>query len=433
MLTYSAAELCALFFIYGFAGWILETVYATIRHRSFSNRGIINGPFCVTYGVGAILVTVTLQELTGIWLFLFSMIYTTVVEWVGGHLSERLLHRRLWNYENVRGNMDGYICIPASLLWGALGYVIIRWGNEFFVQLIRMAPHILTVVILWVLLGILAADLLGTHFLLQQRGRHLEKWSQSNKRIATVTAALEKRIVDAVEKRVQRAYPQARSMDKAADEEGVFAAGCGFYKLVWILVVGSLLGDITETLFCRVRAGVWMSRSSLVWGPFSIVWGMAMVMATVLLYRSRNKGSFFIFSIGTFLGGAYEYLCSVITEIAFGTVFWDYSAIPFNLGGRINLLYCFFWGLAAVVWFKLLFPPLDRLIERIPKRPGQVLTVCLTAFMAVDMVVSAAALIRYDARLEGVAPQNAVEQALDEHFDNARMNKVYPKLVHTGR
>ena len=60
------------------------------------------------------------------------------------------------------------------------------------------------------------------------------------------------------------------------------------------------------------------------------------------------------------------------------------------------------------------------------------LTVCLTAFLAVDMVVSAAALIRYDARLEGVAPQNAVEQALDEHFDDARMNKVYPKLVHTG-
>ena len=429
MLIYSAAELCALFFIYGFAGWILETVYATIRHRSFSNRGIINGPFCVTYGVGAILVTVTLQELTGIWLFLFSMIYTTVVEWVGGHLSERLLHRRLWNYENVRGNVDGYICIPASLLWGALGYVIIRWGNEFFVQLIRMAPHILTVVILWVLLGILAADLLGTHFLLQQRGHHLEKWSQSNKRIATVTAALEKRIVDAVEKRVQRAYPQARSMDKAADEEGVFAAGCGFYKLVWILVVGSLLGDITETLFCRVRAGVWMSRSSLVWGPFSIVWGMAMVMATVLLYRSRNKGSFFIFSIGTFLGGAYEYLCSVITEIAFGTVFWDYSAIPFNLGGRINLLYCFFWGLASVVWIQIVYPVFSRLVEKIPMKPGKVITWLLAIFMVCDMAVSAAALVRYQERSEQIPAANVVQEVLDTYYGDAVMERIYPNAI----
>ena len=45
-----------------------------------------------------------------------------------------------------------------------------------------------------------------------------------------------------------------------------------------------------------------------------------------------------------FLGGAYEYLCSVFTELVFGKVFWDYSWMPFNLGGRINLLYCFFWG-----------------------------------------------------------------------------------------
>lgn len=52
---------------------------------------------------------------------------------------------------------------------------------------------------------------------------------------------------------------------------------------------------------------------------------------------------------GTFIGGAYEYICSVFTEIVFGKIFWDYLGLPFNLGGRINLLYCFFWGIATVV------------------------------------------------------------------------------------
>lgn len=52
---------------------------------------------------------------------------------------------------------------------------------------------------------------------------------------------------------------------------------------------------------------------------------------------------------GTFIGGAYEYICSVFTEIVFGKIFWDYRGLPFNLGGRINLLYCFFWGIATVV------------------------------------------------------------------------------------
>ena len=99
-----------------------------------------------------------------------------------------------------------------------------------------------------------------------------------------------------------------------------------------------------------------MSRSSLVWGPFSIVWGLAIALVTVMLYRYKDRSSMFLFLTGTVLGGAYEYLCSVLTEIMFGTVFWDYSKIPFNLGGRINLLYCFFWGFAAVIWFKALYP-----------------------------------------------------------------------------
>ena len=173
-----------------------------------------------------------------------------------------------------------------------------------------------------------------------------------------------------------------------------------------------------------------MSRSSLVWGPFSSVWGLAIALVTQVLYKYKDRSAFWLFGMGTLLGGAYEYLCSVFTEIVFGAVFWDYSALPFNLGGRINLLYCFFWGLAAVAWFKVLFPPLDRLIESLPRRGGTILTWCLVVFMAANMIVSSAALIRYDARLEGVAAQTSLDTLLDEHFDDSYMQRVYPKLVH---
>ena len=209
-----------------------------------------------------------------------------------------------------------------------------------------------------------------------------------------------------------------------------FAAGCSFYKIFLLFVIGAFLGDITETIFCRITAGYWMSRSSLVWGPFSIVWGLAIALVTQVLYKYKDRSAFWLFGMGTLLGGAYEYLCSVFTEIVFGAVFWDYSALPFNLGGRINLLYCFFWGLAAVAWFKVLFPPLDRLIESLPRRGGTILTWCLVVFMAVNMIVSSAALIRYDARLEGVAAQTSLDTLLDEHFDDSYMQRVYPKLVH---
>ena len=172
-----------------------------------------------------------------------------------------------------------------------------------------------------------------------------------------------------------------------------------------------------------------MSRSSLVWGPFSIVWGFGAVLLTVLLYRYRNRSDGFLFLMGTVAGGVYEYMCSVASEIVFGSVFWDYSKIPFNLGGRINLLYCFFWGIATVVWIKYCYPFLSRRIEKLPIRAGKILTWVVLIFMVINMLVSALALGRFTQRQSDPAPaQNVLEEILDERFPDERMNRIYPKI-----
>ena len=48
-------------------------------------------------------------------------------------------------------------------------------------------------------------------------------------------------------------------------------------------------------------------------------------------------------------------------------------------------------------------------------------------FMTLNIAVSMMALIRSDGRDKGIAPQNALEQIIDEHFDDERMQKIYPK------
>lgn len=126
--------------------------------------------------------------------------------------------------------------------------------------------------------------------------------------------------------------------------------------------------------------------------------GTGLYAADSSIVPSKDKSDGKIFIAGTFLGGAYEYLCSVFTELVFGTVFWDYSGFAFNLGGRINLLYCFFWGIAAVVWLKLIYPRLSALIEKIPVKVGPVLCNIMIVFMIFNMLISAAALSRYTTR-----------------------------------
>ena len=219
--------------------------------------------------------------------------------------------------------------------------------------------------------------------------------------------------------------------ENAGAEARVFAQGCSFYKLVSLFFIGAFLGDITETIFCLATTGMLMSRSSVVYGPFSIVWGLGCALLTLFLYRYRTKSDGYIFAAGTLLGGVYEYVCSVFTELAFGTVFWDYSGFAFNLGGRVNLLYCFFWGIAAVVWLKLIYPLLSNLIEKLPLKTGRILCNCMIVFMILNMLLSSLALARYSQRLSvpgGIEAENALELYLDQHFTDERMERIYPNL-----
>lgn len=211
----------------------------------------------------------------------------------------------------------------------------------------------------------------------------------------------------------------------------IFAEGCCFYKLVWLFMIGSFLGDIAETIFCRARTGKWMSRSSVVWGPFSIVWGGCITLATGLLYRYRYSSTSELFLAGALLGGIFEYACSVFTEKVFGKVFWDYSKIPFNINGRINLLYCFFWGTASIFWFKGIYPIFSGLIEQIPVAIGTTFTWIMVIFMSVDMMISFLALIRSKEREKHISATKKWQTMMDKYFNDERLGKIYPNAIST--
>lgn len=430
MEAYTGYELLWLFFVYSFAGWILETAVAVLKQRKLVNRGLVNGPFCVLYGITAVIMSIGLQELSGFWLFVFASVYATVAEWIAGHLIEYIFHERWWNYTYSKWNLDGYVCLEASVFWGILGYLAVCFGNQLTLTLLGIFPVLLVKVLLLILSGILIVDVLASVMLLSGKSKNRRRWEETDEYLDKVTATLRNRISSLIERRIGKAYPKAVKKEMISSretEKTVFAAGCGFYKLVVLFVIGAFLGDLTEMVFCRLTMGVWMSRSSVVWGPFSIVWGLAIALATLLLYRYKEKSDSFLFITGTLLGGAYEYLCSVFTELVFGKVFWDYSEIPFNLAGRINLLYCFFWGIAAVIWLKKLFPLIETWIERIPVRPGKIMTWLLIIFMTCNMAVSCAALVRYDERGKGIAAEKSWQQWVDTYYDDEVMKRIYPK------
>ncbi len=172
-----------------------------------------------------------------------------------------------------------------------------------------------------------------------------------------------------------------------------------------------------------------MSRSSVLYGPFSIVWGLGAVVLTLVLYRLSKLEDRYIFCIGAVLGGVYEYACSLFTEKVFGTVFWDYSHMSFHIGGRTNLLYMVFWGMLSVVWIKMVYPPMSRLIEKVPPKVGKTITWVIVVFMLVNSLVSAGAMLRYTRRKAGIEPRNVLEEFIDRTYEDERMEEVWPNMT----
>ena len=416
--------LSVIYLVYSFLGWVGETVVATIKGRQFTNRGMASGPFCFVYGTAGVLLAVGLADLRTNWLALFagSFLIATVVEWVTAKFLERVHHRRWWDYSGKKFNLDGYVCLQYSVLWGVLGAVSVRWGNDLLLRLCAVFPPLLFHIAVWVSMSIAALDQISAAVVVERYAAKHPRLEQLGQELGKGKSRLQQKIAASVERRIQKAYPEAARPEPTTTAEKAMS----FSDLVWLFVVGAFLGDVVETIFCRVTAGVWMSRSSLVWGPFSVVWGLALVLAAVLLRGSERKSESRIFWFGVILGGAYEYVCSAVTELLFGTVFWDYSGFKFNLGGRINLLYCFFWGIAAVAWIRYGYPLVAKGMNKLKTHIRPWMTAALAVFMVVNMGVSALAMARYDARTSGVEAATPLAVFLDAHFDNARMERFYP-------
>ena len=86
-----------------------------------------------------------------------------------------------------------------------------------------------------------------------------------------------------------------------------------------------------------------------------------------------------------------------------------------------------------MVWLKGIYPFLSLWIEKIPVRAGKIVTNLLIVFMLYNMLLSGMALARYTQRQAGEEPMGIFLQktaeALDEHFPDERIEKIYPNLV----
>lgn len=232
-------------------------------------------------------------------------------------------------------------------------------------------------------------------------------------------------------RRIVAPAPTNAQIDAAEKRLRHFAQGRSMYKLFWVFFIGCFAGVIVERIWALIRYGVLEPRVGLVYGPFNLVYGIGAWALTASLYPLRNRSRMFSFLGGMLIGSAVEYGCSLFQEMVFGSVSWDYSNRPFNLNGRICLLYSVYWGILGVVWIKELYPRMARMIMKIPNRVGKPLTLALCAFMVFNTLMTGLTVLRWAQRRDGQIASNRIESYLDEHYPDARMESIFSNLVFT--
>lgn len=203
------------------------------------------------------------------------------------------------------------------------------------------------------------------------------------------------------------------------------------HQTIWYLVIFSIIGLIVETLFCYFTTGVLESRKGLIYGPFCPIYGVGATVLILLLNKLKNN-KLKLFFYGGICGSTIEYLISYVLEAFYGTRFWDYSYIKFNLNGRICITYTLFWGILAVILIKIAKPCIDLLINKISFK----LVDRIILFLAlIDITCTAWGIRTYRNRainlyygIDTYNKKSIIHDIENDMFQNEKMKKTFPNL-----
>lgn len=183
-MRYDVYELTALFFVYGFLGWISEVVFAACKTGKFVNRGFLLGPICPIYGFGVLSVLSLLEPVKSVPLlaFILSVIITSALELLTGVVLQAIFHERFWDYSDAKFNICGYICLSFSLVWGFACMAVLYVVHPMIYSILTKLPHIVGVPLLCAMLLTILTDATLTIFhalKLDKRMRAIDEMSEA--------------------------------------------------------------------------------------------------------------------------------------------------------------------------------------------------------------------------------------------------------------
>lgn len=220
--------------------------------------------------------------------------------------------------------------------------------------------------------------------------------------------------------------------DKVKKSKTIF--GFSLWRLIAYFIIYSVLGFIIETAFGAVTKGVIESRKSFLYGPFCAIYGLGAVVM-ILCLQPFKKNNNTLFWGGFVVGSIIEYLVSLIGELIFHVIWWDYSDMPLNINGRVCVYFSIFWGLLGIYLVSYINPKIDKLINfikrKISDRALKIIEMITTVFLIVDCLLTAYALKAFYIRMVKLHNINIGNvEMIDKEYDKIYGNQKKSDFIY---
>lgn len=194
------------FFLFGFVGWVCESVFCSINEKKLVNRGFLNGPLCPVYSFGGLAVVYLLAP----WqnnipvLFVFGTIVTSAIEYITSWVLEKLFATKWWDYSEEKYNINGRVCLKFSILFGLLSVVAVRLLHPPFVALMRAIPAGAKPWIAWVCILLFLADCVFTVWGILEMNGTLARLKKASEELGAKLEAMQGGGFQTLQERLER-------------------------------------------------------------------------------------------------------------------------------------------------------------------------------------------------------------------------------------
>ncbi|MEZ3420895.1 MAG: putative ABC transporter permease [Eubacterium sp.] len=197
-------------------------------------------------------------------------------------------------------------------------------------------------------------------------------------------------------------------------------------RLVFIYVLGGLVGTLWETFLNFINGNGFVYCNGSIFTPVNFVYGFGAVIIVACLHSQTEWWR--VYLIGAVGGGVVEYLLNFLEEKLLGTRSWNYDGKTLNINGRTTLPYMAVWGLLCVAVIFIIYKPLSRFLDKIPPDIQKTASVIIGAILLLDLFITVSAVLRYSARNANQNAFTALGRILDRYFNDAFMIKRFPKM-----